>query len=83
MSDSFDGESSVEMGSFCVEQEMLFAVKKKIAIFGDSLILCVLRDFTEVLKSRESKQDCKFFFSIWDKNFDTCILEKNEPLQKA
>jgi len=73
MSDSFDGQSFVEMGSFGVEQEMLFAVKKKITIFGDSLLLCVLRDFTEVLKSSETKQDCKSF-SILDKNFDTCIL---------
>ena len=50
MSDSFDGESPVEMGSFCVEQKMFFAVKEEIAIFGDPFVLRVLRDFTEVLK---------------------------------
>ena len=42
MPDSFDGESSVEMGSFCVEQKMLFAVKEKITIFSDPLVLRVL-----------------------------------------
>ncbi len=77
MSDSFDG---VGIGSFFVEQEMFFVVKKNIAMFGDSLSICVLRDFTKVLKSRESKQDCKSFSIL---EIDTCILEKNEPLPKA
>ena len=55
MSDSFDCESSVEMGSFCVEQKMFFAVKEEIAIFGNPFVLRVFWDFTEVLKWNESR----------------------------
>ena len=53
MTNALECEPLVEVYPFSVENKMFFAVKELISIFGNSFVLRVLANLTEVLKLRK------------------------------